>query len=689
MLSFSAFGAPQERGLRQSAEDIRELNIDYAPKVFKGTDDEYALLSQYSQRRAELLAQNFSEAEINEDEQIQSYQSNFFEDGSELSLLESINQYMINNDYIDTVGSVNYGVRYNLEYGNLRRWELNENGDTTFTREKRVNTRKNFYHKPQISFRHSWNPSSQFFLSNVVYLSIGRGGATRLDNDGQVQNDDVVGNKLTVQELYNSNASPSFAREDGESGNWLLANKNDHFWAGLLTTANYQINEFFTLSGGIDYRYYKGNKYREMYDGFGGEYAYDHSGYYEEKVKLYPGDRYNYDYETFIQSAGLFSLFEYENNRITAFVNFSSAVNAYRAQENFKKLVEVNNTSFTVSKIDGTEFNGQVYTYDSPEAKEISVDNVYLPTFTFKTGASYRLKNNQSVFFNTGYLSKATRFINVVSTSSAPVVSNVGEGNNAFVMRNFENYENERVLAFELGYSLKGKKFSTNINSYITRWMNKPLDRPISVFIDPLDPELGTIGVNVNGLSALHMGIEMNFSYNINKVWNVEALASIGDWRWNSKANYVNADLQEVIIDPVGVYVSDAAQLQLGGQIRCEPIDRLYFKVQGTWFGKNYSSFNPETLKVIAGEEERTAEEKQSWQIPNYFNMNAFAGYRFKMGKVNANWRLSVINALNSLYIVDAFNNQQLAGTFNNDARSATVYFGQGITVGTSLGIRF
>lgn len=689
MLTFSAFGAPQQRGLRQSSEDIRELNIDYAPRVFKGSDEEYELLSQYSQLRADLLANNVSEADINQNEDIQAIQGQFFEEGVHENLLEAINQFITNNDYVDTVNSVNYGVRWNQEYGDLRTWDLSESGDTTFAKKRRFNTRKNFYHKPQISLRHSWNPNEKFFLSNIVYMSIGRGGATRLDNPGQVQNDDIDGGKLTIQELYDSNASESFLREPGETGNWLLANRNDHFWTGLLSTANYSINDNFTISGGVDYRYFKGEHYREMYDAFGGEFAYDHYGAYEERIKLYEGDRYNQDYESVIQSAGLFSLFEYENERITAFVNFSTALNAYKARDNFKRIVELDSTSFIVDKLNGTNFQGNLYTFDSPEAKEISLDYVFIPTYTFKTGASYRINSKQSIFFNTGYLSKATRFVNVINTRSSDVVSAVGVNNQVFTMRNYENYENERVVAFELGYSFKSPKFSVNLNSYITRWTNKPLDFLPSIPIDPSDPESPTISVNVNGLSALHQGIEMNFSYNVNKYLNVEGLASMGDWKWNSQANYVNAAFQEVIIDPVGVYVSDAAQLQLGGQVRVEPVERLYFKLQGTWFGKNYSNFRPETLEIVAGQESIPVEDKQSWQIPNYFNLNAFAGYSFKINKTKINWRLSLINALNSLYVVDATNNGRLSGKSDNDAKSATVFFGQGITFGTSLGISF
>ena len=40
--------------------------------------------------------------------------------------------------------------------------------------------------------------------------------------------------------------------------------------------------------------------------------------------------------------------------------------------------------------------------------------------------------------------------------------------------------------------------------------------------------------------------------------------------------------------------VGDAAQLQIGGSLRYEPIKSLYFMGKATHFARNYANFNPE-----------------------------------------------------------------------------------------------
>jgi outer membrane receptor protein involved in Fe transport len=82
---------------------------------------------------------------------------------------------------------------------------------------------------------------------------------------------------------------------------------------------------------------------------------------------------------------------------------------------------------------------------------------------------------------------------------------------------------------------------------------------------------------------------------------------------------------------------------------------------------------------------------KQSWRIPDYYLVDMFAGYRFKIKGVNMKFNISMLNLLDKSYISDAQNNDQYSGqTFNSsDARSATVFFGMGRRFMTSFAITF
>ena len=62
-----------------------------------------------------------------------------------------------------------------------------------------------------------------------------------------------------------------------KSSTYLGSSINNHFWYGLLSTMNYQLNENIEISGGLDLRSYKGEHYREIYDLLGGDYVIDES----------------------------------------------------------------------------------------------------------------------------------------------------------------------------------------------------------------------------------------------------------------------------------------------------------------------------------------------------------------------------------------------------------------------------
>ena len=74
---------------------------------------------------------------------------------------------------------MNKGIRFNKHWGHLDRWTLDNNGDTIHNRET-LNTKQNYYHKPQFSLRDFWTVNDKFYVSNILYASIGHGGGTSI-----------------------------------------------------------------------------------------------------------------------------------------------------------------------------------------------------------------------------------------------------------------------------------------------------------------------------------------------------------------------------------------------------------------------------------------------------------------------------------------------------------------------------
>jgi outer membrane receptor protein involved in Fe transport len=115
--------------------------------------------------------------------------------------------------------------------------------------------------------------------------------------------------------------------------------------------------------------------------------------------------------------------------------------------------------------------------------------------------------------------------------------------------------------------------------------------------------------------------------------------------------------------------------------VRYEPIEGLYFKLRGTWFGKNFANFNPETLQGSNGG-------RDSWRMPDYGLLDLNTGYTFNVNNTKVTVRVNVLNLLDSKYISDAQNNDTRAPgvtTETFDARSASTFFGLGRQWNVSL----
>ncbi len=603
----------------------------------------------------------------------------------------------------------NKGLRYNESWGYA-----------DSARKELYNTRMNYYHKPQISLRHSWNPNNSFFLSSVAYLSIGNGGGTNLQ--GSVGRDSE--GLLDIYALKKANQV--FA---GAGSSALYSSINNHFWYGLLSTAKYEVNKNLALSGGIDLRNYTGEHLRKVYDLLGANYLFARSvapnDYRNARVdqlatNLYEGDIYNRNYKGFVRWGGLFGLAEYQKDNFTTFLNVSTAQTNYKYEDYlYAKSVDVDGKRFYTSYWSKTPrggfitpieqrvtiYNGTMYVVDHPgaatiaeaERRGLKIDSttaqnqaigwIKLPSFTIKAGGSYNLNKNSSVFMNAGYLSKATRFNNVFYSAynAGTFTLNSAAGSRTYsdlgrvLLTN--NYENEQITAFEAGYSFKSSAFSANVNGYYTLWKNKPVDRVPTERLDPTDPNSELIPLNVAGLGARHTGIEVDLAWIPVEKWKIEGIISLADWIWNTKGTLTKPDGSVKVFDPTGVHVGDAAQQQFGGAIRFEPIKGAYLNLRGTYFAKYYSDFQPENLQGAYAQ-------RESWKMPNYFMADLSGGYSFKIHKkFHLAWRFNVLNLLNSVYVADAANNN--SGYNDFDAKSATVFFGMGRRWNTSLEFNF
>ena len=621
---------------------------------------------------------------------------------------------------IDSTGAQNYGRQYNQHWGHLVRYNLATDGTRSNLEGENLNERVNYYHKPQFSLRDLWQVNDKLYVSNVAYLSIGNGGGTRLTNTPATTTD----GQIDFQQLYDTNsgytgpgtASTSpFGNPTRKSTNILRSLVNNHFWYGLLTTATYRLKDDLELSGGLDLRSYRGDHYAEVYDLLGGSY-YDNSSGRDENaasnnVRL--GDKMSYHNSNLVQWGGLFTQLEHHTKIFSWFVSGTVANTGYQRTDFFRKrdleidgqffseavgngdVLYWNGTSYitalkgaTVTTsgdttfVDnvGTQPDGSIvgateYTSDYAGASDARTSKKWIPGYNMKAGANYNLNEWNNVFVNAGILSNAPRFDYVFDFTNKP----------------FTSIKNEQVLAFETGYSFRQHELALNVNTYYTYWKNKPVDVATTVQVGD---ELRK--VNINGMNARHMGIEMDMAWKLNTKWTLEAIASIADWTWQSQVKDLvlrdedgrpavdlnTGQVATVSFDARGVHVGNAAQTQLGGMLRFEPIKKLYVKFRATYFARQYADFDPFSLSGAAAQ-------RESWSVPNYLLTELHAGYGFRFKKAEMLITSSLLNVLDNFYISDARNNDGnvVPPSYNFNAASASVFFGAGRT--WNLGVQF
>ncbi|WP_065218252.1 MULTISPECIES: TonB-dependent receptor [Butyricimonas] len=529
----------------------------------------------------------------------------------------------------------------------------------------------NKYHKPQVSLNHLWQINEKSSLSNVIYMSFGRGGGY----GGRTNNA-----KHKYDWFGTSNGAPTkteFRRSDGTfnydavynvnsasvTGSEMIMamSKNEHNWYGLISTYTTKLGQYFDVYGGVDLRYYKGKHYNEIVDLYGGRYFIDDSrmkvkykadDYLWQNEELKKGDIVYRNYDGYMLQEGFFAQGEYNRDALSVFVAGSLSNITYWREDHFY--------------------------YPKDEAKS---DKENFLGYTVKGGANYNLTENHNVFANIGYFSRAPYMQGGVFLQQD--VSN--ETNPDAV--------NEKVFTFELGYGYRSVWLDANVNLYRTAWTDKTMANFFEMNGDRMR-------VNLTGLDALHQGIELDFVLRPVKDLKITGMFSIGDWHWNgngkgyaynSSGRPVDKEGNEVseiggkdhalnIINLKDVRVGNSAQttFALGGQYQF--LKGFHVGVDYSHFARNYAKFTP-SLGYNLGAENTY---ESPWRMPAYGVLDANVSYRFPVGKlfgVMISGNLN--NVLDKEYIADAEDGK------GHDEASAKVFYGFGRTFSLRLKITF
>ncbi|MFT7330228.1 MAG: iron complex outermembrane receptor protein [Roseivirga sp.] len=493
----------------------------------------------------------------------------------------------------------------------------------------------NFYHKPQISLNHDWTISDRTYITTAVYASFGNGGGRRTQGSGKFTNNDYrVGDfdtPIDFDRIVKEN------KDNGALGSTdvFAASRNSHEWFGLLSTLKTDLSDNLILSAGLDARYYEGLHWYEISDLMGGQYYLNpnsNDNNFNEALKV--GDKFNRDYTGKNIRYGTFAQLEYTQDELSVFLSTA-----------------ISNTTYSKSS----------FLDDSSNLNGIHSEKANFLGYSVKGGANYNIDDNQNVFGNIGYFSKAPFLIGNVFINKESVELN-------------EDALNEKVFSAEIGYGYRSSKFNANVNIYRTSWLDKSLTARV------LDPDnLGQfLEANIAGLDALHQGIELDFVYKISDKLKMNGMVSLGDWTWTSDVSGEIFDqsgtlLREVVVNADGLKVSDAAQTTYALGLNYKLLDRSSVFVDYNYSGDLYSKFDIT----------RSTDRLDTWKMPNFHLFDLGLKHSFNIGEFDATLLGKMNNIFNVEYISDAFDD----GT--HTAAGANVYYGTGRTFSLGLKVNF
>ena len=585
-------------------------------------------------------------------------------------------------------------IKYNPDHdGNPYRQYNSDYGYYTDAAGRRIalSNKSNFYSKPVMMFNWDWNITPKSKLSTVLYASNGRGGGT--GDLGEVGGKrishasfkDTEGH-INYDAIFAANAAVDANTATEKQTLVRRASMNSHNWYGILANFQHKINDNWNFSIGTDDRYYYGYHYQMLFHLYGANGYKDKSNVNSAVAKVvtrvhdyknlpwnpFGGKTlgqeehigYSNDGEVLWYSG--FGQVEFTKNNFSAFVQGSVSNQAYRRIDNFKV------------KEDGTTTQqGQLVN------RKTSFKN--LIGYNVKGGANYNINENHNVFANVGFYSKQP-FMTAVYPNNQQVVN--------------PNLTNEKIFSAEVGYGFRSSKFNANLNLYRTEWRDRSARIPNQTFVTATGNVRGYS--EINGITQVHMGVEVDATYKPVKFLELQGMFSYGDYRY--KGNATGADFDEsnnpvattagsttLYLDQVKVGGSGNSSIpqltaSLGATIK--PINDL--SIYGTWrfVGNLYSAVNTNDYKTVA------RQEQGALRLPDYNLLDLGISYKLRLRERSQYFTFgaNVYNVIDSYYISDASTSiHATAGstTYKGIDTNNKVFFGAGRTWAASVAFNF
>lgn len=511
-----------------------------------------------------------------------------------------------------------YGSKYNKNWGYMRPGEP-------------YNLSKNFYHKPYITLHHFYRPSRRVELATSAYISSGNGGGRWSESKGRRIIDFIKDGQIDWRGAIAANRNP-----DGSSSSILSDYLAGHTQTGIKSNLTIEGKNGFSYVGGLHYQFYSTWEKERITDLLGGDFWYED---YQNKSLAGVAGRDP------VKKTG--DMIRTDNGKIishmTVYAMTTYSKGGWEARAG-------------ASVMGSTNSRWDRYNY---------IDDIHSGTatalgYSVKGGALYKLSGRTSLYLNGAAYSRVP-YSDIFFSS----------GNNTIT----ENVKNERNFLAETGVRYLFDRGSFEATAYSALWKNK------SILSDPYKQQMDDLPHKyvVQGLDALHYGIEADILYRPAGWAELRGFLSLGNWRWKNDVSaiiydtYSGLEMGKINVYSDGLAVGDAPQTQVGASVLIKMGRKLELMADWKFNSRLYADFDPVSRRDPSDRE-------NSYRMPDYHLLNATLSWRENIGKSKLTLYLSVNNLLNSTYIERGRDGR------DHSADTFTGYWGFGIN--GNLGVR-
>lgn len=482
-----------------------------------------------------------------------------------------------------------FGGRYNKNWGYIRPNEP-------------YNLSKNFYHKPYVTLHHFYKSSRKMELATSAYISIGNGGGRWSESKGKRIIEYIKEGQIDWEKAISENR-----KLDGSSSSILSDYLAGHTQTGLKSNLTIEVVNGLSLTAGLHYQFYSTWEKERITNLLGGDFWHED---YQNKSLAGPSGRNP------IKVKG--DLIRTDNgkiiNHLTTYTMLTYSRSAWELRAG-------------ASLMGSTNSRWDKYNY----TQNIHSDVAYALGYSIKGAALYRLSRSTSLYLNGAAYSRVP-YSDIFFSS----------GNNTITV----NVKNEKNILAEGGVRYLFDRGSFEATAYSALWKNK------SILSDPykqqMDNDLHRFVVQ--GLDALHYGIEANVLY-LPFAWaELRGSVSIGNWRWLNDVSaiifdtYSGLEMGKIDVYSHGLAVGDAPQTQIGASANIKLTKKLELITDWQFNSRLYSDFDPITRRD-------PTDRDNSYRLPDYHLLNATLSWNDILKKSKLTLYLTINNILNTTYI--------------------------------------